>query len=530
MSNVSFLTEGYCAHKVIDTVAPNRVVKQARHLETSKLTGVGTYLLNVDKKSTILLSLPDIHGEHQKYAQIIGQVEYIKGRGFDDIIVLINGDLNANLKDDASQRRLAYACENLLLPLSGSCKLVFNLGNHDLQSIPDFFYLCDFLKRHNIPLLTHIPTGFVDWNDGKWDDMLAQCLNENKCDFDFLRRATFNPNLLPECREKNEASVSRIKTDNEICRELTGRNYGNSDKYMSSRLILGNTLIFPYCSSFLFNGGGWGCNLLKPEYRKEFAELHRGRNRDNLPESPEDNLITKGLKENFVAAMEELAMIPGPINLVIAAHEYYHPTNKQSDRVKGMFDFILKDYGLPADVLDRLSVHIACGHEHLSYIHNDATLEMGDGIRKKTIKCCAFGTDQRASYFTIVALKPQDLQAVAAPKAQVSLHARFDRTFAKIDGLLGALQSIADIRLHCDGVAGGASSAPLTVYKGGRLRFDKLSPDAYPEIQGDIWLEFTPEYELHISEPAVRLLAKTSLDSLLKLMTLCDCTYTHESE
>jgi hypothetical protein len=51
---------------------------------------------------------------------------------------------------------LEYACKNFLSPLSDLCKILFSLGNHELQNHESLYNLLSFLKTKNIPFLTHI--------------------------------------------------------------------------------------------------------------------------------------------------------------------------------------------------------------------------------------------------------------------------------------------------------------------------------------------------------------------------------------
>jgi hypothetical protein len=363
------------------SVARNEPVKRVASINIGDRLALDLYLNGIPLDSRIVLSIADVHGYHENYPTIIEHVRYIKTKGFSKVYMLINGDLAPRSHGCMGKKRpgsLERACENFLLPLSGLCQIIFSLGNHELQNPVSFYNLLSFLKIKNIPFLTHISGGIA------WDKLVE---------------------------EYNDwRSISKITLDDAV--ELQA----NIFPYR----IIENTLFVSYCSSFLVYGGGLEVGFLKEDYREALKTLHRGRNsRDNLPPSAEDHLITRIIRENFQRAITDLARIPGPINIVIAAHEFYHPSDNVHDRVRGIWELILRDIAIPREVLNRLTWTIVCGHEHLQYHYQDQSLTIKNG----TVQYDVIGTtvhDARVPDFAIMAFKPTQSLPIARPGRPVA--------------------------------------------------------------------------------------------------------------
>ncbi|MDR2371654.1 MAG: hypothetical protein LBD60_00730 [Puniceicoccales bacterium] len=365
----------YGLGSVQTSVAWQGMAKRGEAINIGDHSALNGYLNGIHHDSSIVISLADMHGYHNYYNEFIEQVKVIKNKGFSKVYVVIDGDLAPRrllCMGEENPKSLEYACKNFLLPLSGLCKIIFNLGNHELQNVVSFYKLLLFLKTNNIPFLTHIPEG-IDW------DKLVEEYN----DFDCEPTITF-------------ANVAELLTN------------------ILPYKIIENTLFFPYCSSFLVYGGGVLCSFLSDAYRCALQELCNNRfYRDNLPSSADGNLITRTTKEYFQRAITDLAKIHGPINIVIAAHEFYDPSDNTRDRVRGIFELILRDITISGEVLNRLTWTIVCGHEHLKYHHKDQSLTVGG----KLVQYDVIGTTVHAvktPNFAIMAFKPQPLLPVGS--------------------------------------------------------------------------------------------------------------------
>jgi hypothetical protein len=392
------IQSGFSARSTVSNrVEPDNVAKNVKILNTGNVEEVNDYLTGVSKDSTIIISLTDIHGAAnskagQRYSEILFTVKYIKETlGYENIIIVINGDLAPKIfrLPVTGPRSLQFAIENFLFPLRKKCKVVFNIGNHDVQTLEEFVSLKLNLKEKDIPLLSHIPDGWYN----NFEDMFEEILAPSD--------STEQQSLLKQAGDSaNFTYFSKLK---EFKRS-------ENAKYFLPYIIIGNTLFFSYCTSFLIYGGGNGCPVLLSEYAEALIKLHTGRwSCDLFPDRVEDNLITRTVRANFVQALNELAAIPGPINIVITAHEFFDPRDKHRDRVGGFFEFILKYVYIYPDVLDRISLHIVGGHDHETYLHTDAKIQLGFG----SIKCTAFGTGIWGSTFAMFALKPQARRPVA---------------------------------------------------------------------------------------------------------------------
>jgi hypothetical protein len=358
--------------------------KRGEPINIGNRAALNRYLEGIPLGSSIVISLADVHGHHEIYSKFTAQVQSIKDKGFSKIYVIINGDLAPRLDDyygqcsvgEGKADSLEYACKNFLLELSKLAEIIFNLGNHELQNSMSFYNLLSFLKTKNIPFLTHIPDG-IDLN---------QLIEDSNRWTSFYKQWSHIPKI----------------TDTATATELQTNTF--------SYKIIENILFFPYCSSFLVYCGGCGVEFLKNDYANALETLYNDRTlRDNLPTSADNHLITKILKESFQNAIAKLAEIPGPINIVIAAHEFYHPWDDEYDRVRGIFELILRDIVIPEDVLNRLTWTIVCGHEHQQYHHLDQSLKVGS----KIVPCDVIGTTVYAAEqqgkvpnFAIMAFKP----------------------------------------------------------------------------------------------------------------------------
>ncbi|MDR0740942.1 MAG: metallophosphoesterase [Puniceicoccales bacterium] len=366
----------YGSGPVQTSVTWQGMAKRGEAINIGDHSAINDYLEGIPFDSSIVLSLADVHGYHKHYQEFIEQVRVIKGKGFSKVSVVIDGDLaprSYGYTGKGKPDSLEYACENFLLQLSGLCEIIFNLGNHELQNVVSFYRLLLFLKTKNIPFLTHIPKG-IDW------DKLVECYN------DYVNYG-----------------MAKL--------EITSTDVAEFPANIFPYKIIENTLFFPYCSSFLFYGGGLEVGFLKNDYVDALKALHRGRSlRDNLPSSADDNLITKITKESFQLAIADLEKIPGPINIVIAAHEFYHPTDDFSDRVRGILELILQDITISGEVLNRLTWTIVCGHEHQQYHYKNQNLTVGSNpVQYDVIGTTVYLARERGKTpnFAIMAFKPQ---------------------------------------------------------------------------------------------------------------------------
>lgn len=370
------------------SVAWKEIPKRGEPINIGDNAAIDLYLNGIPLDSSIVLSIADLHGYYKNYLIILDLVRYIKNNGFREVYVLFNGDLaprNVMCMGEDKPASLEYACKNFLSPLGDLCKIIFNLGNHELQNCESLYNLLSFLKSKNIPFLTHIPEG-IDFNK-----LVTKC--------NIFRQRRREPIIPTTIAAELQTNIFPYK-------------------------IIGNILFFPYCSSFLIYGGGDYVRFLKNDYVDELVTLHADRNRrDNLPPSAEGNLITRITKENFQRAIADLAKVPGPINIVIAAHEFYDPHNDYSDRVRGILELVLRDIVISEEVLNRLTWTIVCGHEHEQYHYQNQSLTTKGG----TVQCDVIGTTVHAASvpnFAIMAFKPVQPLPSAKPVTYEGLMAR----------------------------------------------------------------------------------------------------------
>jgi hypothetical protein len=119
------------------------------------------------------------------------------------------------------------------------------------------------------------------------------------------------------------------------------------------------------------------------------------------------NIVVRNLWNSFKEALEELARnnSNGPLFVVLTAHDYYLRVFAFFEQVSRLFSGAA---GIDEDILRRLNVVIAGGHEHVEYVIEKPLIMTASNGKEVNILCRAGGAGANGEALCLFALKDKD--------------------------------------------------------------------------------------------------------------------------
>ncbi|MDR1907772.1 MAG: hypothetical protein LBQ43_02815 [Holosporales bacterium] len=297
------------------------------------------YLAGYPTDLPIFVSLADIHGAEIDYGTIKHTISLLK-EVHDNITVVFNGDIERREEPYSSESRyqanaagcnstIIETCDKLIIPIKQElgCNVIVNIGNHDIQEVNRFVLALEKLQQAEIPVITNL-------------------------------KNSFNDNF-------------------EVVRSPLGQNVKENialQPMLEHYIIQGDTLVFPYVTAFIKYGGGSISKisfekLLRDPCHENLTKLYTNQTGTDQRMYPE-RLLLDGKVNPIVLETAKIfhdALIAlnernpdGRLNLVLATHESPIKTLK-------FFQLCSVLFPVPKHILDRLSITMMTGHDHLIF-------------------------------------------------------------------------------------------------------------------------------------------------------------------